>query len=196
MNAIQYNISRIIVVACLFLSGTALSGQVTTLNPGEISGHATEDKQHFCRNSIYVELLGHGLFYSVNYDYRISDKVSLSAGVSIWTIKSIDILILQVKNIKFRSIPLMVNYLIGKRSSRFELGAGIMPAYISCESGSFFYLLKSDDSNHNTIFPVIANVGYRYQPEDGGFIFRAGITPAFKAGASSVTFGLSIGYGF
>jgi len=196
MKKIQYYISRIIAGICLYLSCAALSGQITTLNPSEISQPATEEKLHFCRNSIYVELLGHGVFYSVNYDYRVSNKVSLSAGASIWSIKSMDILIFQINGIKFRSFPLMVNYLIGNRSSRFELGAGIMPAYISSEGGSVFYLMKSTDSNHTTIFPVIANVGYRYQPEDGGFIFRAGITPAFRAGASSVQFGLSIGYGF
>jgi hypothetical protein len=196
MNAIQYYTSRFIVAVCLYLSGTALSGQITTLNPGEIPQPAIEEKQHVCRNSIYVELLGHGIFYSVNYEYRMSDKISLRAGVSIWSIKSMDLLIFQINGIKFRSFPVMVNYLIGKRSSRFELGAGIMPAYISSEGGSVFYLMKSTDSNHTTIFPVIANVGYRYQPEDGGFIFRAGITPAFRAGASAVQFGLSIGYGF
>jgi hypothetical protein len=71
-----------------------------------------------------------------------------------------------------------------------------MPAYFSSEGGSFFYLMKSSDSNHTTIFSVIANVGYRYQPKDEGFIFRAGITPALRAGASAVQFGLSICYGF
>jgi hypothetical protein len=33
---------------------------------------AQKDTMRFCPSAIYVEVFGQGIFYSVNYDYRLS----------------------------------------------------------------------------------------------------------------------------
>jgi hypothetical protein len=195
MKVIQYYIFKFIIVLCLYQFCSTLSGQITTINPREISIPAPKKDSLVCRNSIYVELLGHGGLYSVNYDYRIGDKISLRAGISIWSM-SMDMILFQLNDVKFRSFPLMVNYLIGERSHRFELGVGVMPTYISTGPGTFFYIMNTSPSGHETILPVIATVGYRYQSEKGGPVFRAGATPLLSSGGAAVSFGISIGYGF
>jgi hypothetical protein len=195
MKAIQYYLFKFIIVLLLFQYCSTLSGQITTVNPAEISVPAPKKDSLVCRNSIYVELLGHGGLYSVNYDYRLGDKISLRVGISIWSM-SMDMIIFQLNDVKFRSFPIMVNYLIGERSHRLELGVGLMPTYISTGPGTFFYIINSNPSGHETILPVIATVGYRYQPEKGGIIFRAGATPILVSGRAGFSIGISAGYGF
>lgn len=193
----MYNyICGILTAICLYSHGADLSAQITTLNPGELSAPAKSEKSGLHRSSIYLELLGQGGLYSLNYDLKVSPKISLRAGISVWGFKSIDFIFFQMNEFKFRSFPIMVNYLPGKRSSRLELGLGIMPTYISTGGGSVFYLIHSDEPTKETIFPLVGNIGYRYQPEDGGIMFRAGLTPSLSSGGPGLSFGISIGFSF
>lgn len=196
MKILQYIIHGLLIVICFYTSCSDISGQITTIDPGEISIPVPKEDSHFCRNSIYVELLGSGVLYSVNYDHRIGNKLSIRAGLSMWSIKSLDFIIFQLNDIKFRSFPIMINYLAGNGSSKLELGAGIMPTYISSSVGTVFYMIKISASGHRTIFPLIGTIGYRYQPEEGGIVFRAGVSPSLSSGDGIFNIGISFGYGF
>jgi len=57
-------------------------------------------------------------------------------------------------------------------------------------------VLSSDEGNFTSTFGH-AYFGYRLQPKNGGFLFRAGITPIFtKDGFVPYRAGISFGYKF
>jgi hypothetical protein len=82
----------------------------------------------------------------------------------------------------------MGEFLIGGEEHFFELGLGVMPT-IGETSFGFFSSTKSG-------LIGTANIGYRYQPADEGFLFRASI-PFFVTGKGArVWGGVSFGYAF
>ncbi len=125
-------------------------------------------------NSVYLEGLGPGLVYTLNYDRVLGDDFSLRAGFGLVLgeeksasgEKSIKPLIL--------SIPVMLNYIGGgSRWSMLEVGAGLVLLHVGARV-SYIYVQKRDDAETS---PVAAGlIGYRYQPPNGGFMFRAGVT--------------------
>lgn len=111
---------------------------------------SSEDAEgsHVPRLSLYLDLLGPGLLYSLNVDLVIADVVALRAGYSSFTFFG-DVTL----------FPVMVSYLgYGSANHRYELGVG---AVIS-------------DGNLRTEILPTGLIGYRYQPVDGGFLFRVG----------------------
>jgi hypothetical protein len=100
----------------------------------------------------YVELGGNGAILSANGEIFLNRAVSVRAGIG---------------TVLFGvTFPVMVNFLTGKKH-HFEIGAGIVHA-----TGEFISDFES------TI--LTGNIGYRYQPVEGRWIFRAGFTPLFN----------------
>ncbi|HUX56074.1 MAG TPA: hypothetical protein VMV77_03820 [Bacteroidales bacterium] len=161
----------------------------------EFSYAIGEQQIPFRRNAIYIEMLGQGIFYSVNYDYRLSRKISLRAGFTIWSINSIDFLLIQITDLKYKSFFVMGNYLTGTKSNHLELGLGLMPTFYSGDV-SFLYFLKSDSRGYISELLGTATLGYRYQRDEGGFIFRISVAPIFSTSGAVLIGGLSIGFGF
>jgi len=86
-------------------------------------------------------------------------------------------------------IPIGLNYLIGKDGKNyFELGGGVTPVLgFNNTSGSDAF---------STTFGHL-NFGYRMQPKDGGFFFRAAINPVFGKGFFWPYYGgVAFGYKF
>lgn len=146
----------------------------------------------YCKNAVFFELLGPGVFYSVNYDRRISDHMSLRGGFTTWSLHGILLTMLGIERLSMTAIPVMVNYITGPmKSSHFEIGAGLMPSFVS---GKAFFTEEAASSA--TLLLGIASIGYRYQRPDGGFFFRAAVTPLFSQHDTAVSGGLSFGFGF
>lgn len=78
----------------------------------------------------------------------------------------------------FRSFPVMLNYLPGWGHHTAEVGFGLFV----------------DASDRNVL--GTATFGYRYQPRDGGMVFRAGWTPLADAGGVASWAGVSVGFAF
>jgi hypothetical protein len=88
------------------------------------------------------------------------------------------------------TVPLSLNYLLGKGNKFFELGLGA--TYIST-SGDAEVLFNKNESN------VVGTMSffYRVQPEDSGFAFRIGLSPVFSKDFFLPYYGgLSLGYTF
>ncbi|MBK9983827.1 MAG: hypothetical protein IPP15_15905 [Saprospiraceae bacterium] len=129
--------------------------------------------------SVYFELGGPGLA-SINFDTRFSAKeggLGGKVGVGGFTVDGVGIVF----------IPIAVNYLLGKDSRNyFEMGIGVTPVLGS----------DGDGGNFSGTFGHL-NFGYRLQPENGGFTFRAFITPIFGNGFFVPYYGgVSFGYKF
>jgi len=129
--------------------------------------------------SIYFELGGPGLA-SVNFDTRFGAKeggLGGRVGIGGFSVGGTGVLF----------IPIAVNYLLGKDTKNyFELGIGVTPVLGTGEL----------DGNFSGTFGHL-NFGYRLQPQDGGFTFRAFISPVFGSGYFIPYWGgLSFGYKF
>ena len=131
--------------------------------------------------SIYFELGGPGLA-SFNFDTRFGPKEDGIGG-------RIGIGGFKVDDVGVVFIPVGLNYLLGKDGKNyFEIGAGVTPVILSDNTDT--------DSDFSETFGW-ANFGYRMQPADGGFTFRAFITPVFGNGVFIPYYGgVSFGYKF
>ena len=132
--------------------------------------------------AIYVEIGGPGLA-SVNYDMRLQKKedgIGFRVGLGGFAVDGESVIF----------VPLGLTYLLGKdERNYFELGGGVTLVSTSEKS------LQSSD-NFATTFGHLY-FGYRMQPKNGGFLFRAGITPVFnKEGFIPYYAGISFGYKF
>ena len=134
------------------------------------------------KKSVFVEFLGNGPVISGNFDMRLkpdrNDGFGLRAGGGI--------------SGNYITIPLGLNYIIGKKRSGFETGIGITPAVKISED-------QDINGNPNEArFDAVGflNAGYRLQSRNG-FMLRANASVAY--GNSYFIFGwpgLSIGYTF
>ncbi|GAA4755623.1 hypothetical protein [Flavisolibacter ginsenosidimutans] len=133
---------------------------------------------HAQAKSVYFELGGPGLA-SINFDSRFSKgEAGLGGRVGIGGF-SVD-----GDGVVF--IPIGLNYIVGKdQRNYFEMGAGVTPVIGTGDAGDF-----SSTFGH-LLF------GYRMQPANGGFTFRAFINPVFGKGFFIPYYGgLSFGYKF
>ncbi len=137
--------------------------------------------------SVYFEILGNGLTYSLNYDQRFQnrlDGLGFKAGVSY----------LAIDGTSVSSIPFGLNYLLGKNGKYFELGLGATVLTGSDRTDVF-----PGDNERTRGSALIGNMilGYRSEPVKGGFLFRASVTPLFGYGVFWPLYGgLSVGYAF
>jgi hypothetical protein len=130
---------------------------------------------------VYFELGGPGLA-SFNFDTRFSkganDGFGGRVGIGGFSIDGSGIVF----------VPVGVNYLIGKDSRNyFELGGGVTPVF---STGNLV-----GDNFSSTFGHLI--FGYRMQPKEGGFTFRAFVNPVFGKGFFIPYYGgVSFGYKF
>ncbi len=133
------------------------------------------------QKTMYAELLGSGVFGSVNFDSRFSEKNSgLGFRVGLGMIPDVIV------------IPLEVNGLAGKKKILFEYGIGI--------SNGIFLKDKPDKTTFptgttNIGFIGFAKAGIRYQPQNKGIMFNLNWTPMVNSEEIRwAWFGLGIGY--
>lgn len=152
--------------------------------------------------SVYVELGGAGLAYSFNYDFRFDNNNINSWGMRIgaggWA-----------RNDSWGSeglltMPFQLNKLFGSRKHFFELGGGATFVYYrdryedwtgeTYENKNFNFILDTGDT---PAFMGTLNFGYRRIPVDGGFTFKANLTPIFNQnGFWPLWVGVGFGYAF
>lgn len=139
--------------------------------------------------NVFVELGGQGLLLTANYDTRFSKRRDgLGGRIGIGYIAA-------DSDNAATTIPIGLNYLLGKNNKFFEIGLGA--TFIASQSsGSFFFNDDDEVENNSTVIGTMS-FSYRVQPVDSGFSFRAGITPIFDGDFFMPYFGgLSLGYTF
>jgi hypothetical protein len=148
------------------------------------------EEERTSNNAFYAEGLGPGLFYSINYDRSFGDfagrigfgYVSVSAGASDSTGQ-----VQASASASFITVPITVSYLgIGSKTNMLELGAGATIAHVGAGGSTFEAKSTTSASESATFVLPVAMVGYRYQPPNGHFIFRAGVSPLFAGSALPV----------
>lgn len=141
------------------------------------------------KTAFYGEVGGQGVFFSFNYDRRITYTTSgfgVKAGIGYDV--SIDP--------TFWSIPVGAYYMVGDDGNFFEMGAGAtyvritnVPPGQKADFGN-----KTWDGDQRFLFGTL-DLGYRHQPRVGHLNFRAGLTPMFGPMVMLLPY-LSVGYNF
>lgn len=138
------------------------------------------------KNSIQLELFGHGLFYSLNYERILINgenyKTTAQAGFA-WYPPATDV--------REFWLPFSINELISFNQHHIEFGLGT--AFTNEEMQGLTGETTRDWSTFLT-----GRAGYRYQKPDGRFIFRIGFTPLYELDGKELhpLGGVSFGYGF
>ena len=149
----------------------------------------TNEKKSAFAKIIFVELLGAGVIGSVNADIRLKknqqDGFGVRAGFGLGESFSSD---LSSNSGRYYSIPLGINYLIGKRRNSLELGSIITPQFT----------FNKVFNGPQVVAVGVFNFGYRFQPLKEGLLFRAGWQPFYSTnnGLFPKFIGASLGYGF
>ncbi len=135
-------------------------------------------------NNIYAEALGSGLVYTLNYERLLSSSFGLRLGFGYLPVSNSS----GTKHASITSAPLTLSWFpFGASSSKLEIGAGL----------SYIDLTKSVRGfPQGSTIGYSGIIGYRYEEEDGGFLFRAGYTPIILAGSFYSWGGVSLGFGF
>jgi hypothetical protein len=137
--------------------------------------------------SVFFEVLGAGGTYSFNYDTRFQNTLNGLGG-------RVGVSYLAVDGNGLFTAPVMLNYLLGKNGKYFEMGLGATyVGFNANDRGQNDEVLFIDSDG----FFGTMNFGYRKQPVDGGFMFRAGVTPIFNKNNFIPYYGyISFGYSF
>jgi hypothetical protein len=158
--------------------------------------HAQDPAAGGAANAVYVELLGNGGLYSLNYDRRFADAVALRVGFASWTTD--DLFLGEEAETDFISVPVTAAWLMGTGNRRIELGGGVLVGTKSREEAF------GDGETSSGFVSLTGIIGYRYQPARG-FMFRVALTPFFGLGDEDEAYpedgfmpsgGLSVGYSF
>ncbi len=139
--------------------------------------------------NVFVEVGGQGLLFTANYDTRFSNKRNGIGG-------RVGIGYISLDGDHITTVPIGLNYLLGKGKNFFEVGLGATLVNVGSRNSDFFF---TDSGGSNSASTVIGTMSfsYRLQPIDSGFSLRAGITPIFNSdGFIPYYGGLSLGYTF
>ena len=178
----------------LFRAGALVGLLVSGLSPAKALDTTTtvsNDAQEAPRtdnkpapNSVFLEGMGSGLFYSVNYERRVIDDLGVRAGLSYLSVSSTasNGSTTASASSSYLTIPLTVSYLgVRGRKSGLEVGGGLTLAY---SSGSASTGVSS--ASGSGMAPIgTFMVGYRLHPVDhAGFQFRVGLMALAAKGLS------------
>ncbi len=136
------------------------------------------------KSAVFLEFLGSGVFYSINFDRRLSDMEKgwgINAGFEFIPTGSNKL------EGNFTGIFLKANHLLGKATHFLELSAG--PVYLG---GNADFL---GDYQYKKSLGISAGAMYRLQTKRG-FLLRAGLSLTKTKAIYTVLPGLSLGYAF
>jgi hypothetical protein len=144
-------------------------------------------------NTVYLELGGNGLWYSLNYERILPQNIALRVGTSYMSMSASS----GTANASISSfgVPLTASYLgLGGANHKFELGGGILFEKFSGQASSGF----GEKAEGGGLFPMATFIaGYRYAPARGGFNFKLALTPVWHPDLGTFMWGgMAFGVGF
>src|ERR1700743_1771229 len=139
------------------------------------------------KTAVYCEVGGQGIFFSMNYDRRITYTTS-GFGVRVGLGYDVSF------DPTYMSIPVGLYYMAGDGGNFFEAGVGA--TYVSITNvppgGKVDFANKDWNGDQKFLFGTL-NIGYRHQPKESHLNFRTGLTPMFGRTVMLIPY-LSVGY--
>lgn len=160
---------------------------VIILTVSLFSQNAFTQPSSSARNTIYAELLGPGLLYSLNYDRMMTENLSGRIGFSMLNLDAGKPG--EPSKVNVTTIPVTLNYLYGKRNHKLELSGGL----VFITASQKFDGVSSIEGSGSL---ATAGLAYRYHPVNGGLNFRLGVSPIFDNNMFLTWGGVSLGYSF
>lgn len=157
MRSWRFLFTAVVVIILLFLISSASVFSQGKDTDGDLKGKET----------VFIELLGNGGWYSLNYDrvffHKRRDALTWRAGLTYMP---------YTNHTQSSEISLLgeCNYLRGKRRHFLELGIGF----------TYWRVFRVDqhlDQERYINFYLFPRIGYRYQKAEGGMFFRVGFLP-------------------
>lgn len=166
-NLARRSTTRVAIRSCLLLATLGLARPAFAQQQASQATAAPAERS--ANDTLYLELLGPGLLGSLDYE-RLFDEVAVRIGLGAIAVPEDSGSSLHV------SVPMTLSYLGTRyRQHVFEVGVGAAFIASSCNAPNPCDVFWPEPV---TLAPVIL-AGYRYQPSDGGFAFRAGFAPTF-----------------
>lgn len=141
------------------------------------------------QQSIYLELGGNGIIYSLNYDVLFKNGYGIRLGGSYlyermgWVNSNDRGTFSHLESNALLGV-VMGQKMFGKTASKFELGAGLL----------FGTIYEPDDWDFIKPPGLTFSAGYRFYPTDPGkFTFKAAFTPVLTRDGFHSRFGISLG---
>ncbi len=168
--------------------------EVTVATPASAAPSVVTPDVARAPNVVFIELLGNGLVYSVNYERLLSGgSIGLRAGVSFFTYAVSNAS--GSGNLTLATFPFVASYYYGTVHHKLQLGLGATVLALSASSDSTG--AKYEGSGAGLGVAATAVIGYRYVRPAGGFTFGAGFTPLLRPSKGLLPWGgLSAGYSF
>ena len=158
--------------------------QQTTAVPD--SAHKTASAS--ARNALYVELLGAGLLYSINYDRHLIGRMHARVGYATFGSG------FGSGDSKLHLVPMQLMF-VSDAEDALEIGAGVTMVVDRGRNAIRPHDSSAPSSDLRAVASLI--IGYRYQPVENGFLFRIGFTPFIGYDGRFLPFGgISFGYAF
>lgn len=154
----------------------------------------------YCQNSraVYLEFLGASNGIGVGYDARFDKdaasglgwRAGIGFGYSSGMVVGVSGSGYDFYDQSFRlAVPLEINYLFGKKASRFDLGAGAMLC-----ADRYTSMSGSDPKNVTGVIPYLST-GYRLVTRKG-FVLRAGFLTVYDFNGKNFVFWPHLGFGW
>ena len=150
------------------------------------------------KNSIYLEFLGKGLFYSLNYErniFQINELIgiNLSSGIGVFPGltsigKSTDLFIPFEGNVSFSKNHHHAVIGYGTTYWRYKIN------HIEIDNSNLSQQPVPPSLIATTEWFAHMVFEYRYKKPEGGFLFKIGYTPLFFAPIPNTSFNSSINY--
>ncbi|WP_040005511.1 hypothetical protein [Fibrisoma limi] len=136
------------------------------------------------RNTVYIEALGSGGIYSVNYERLLLTRPKQAYGVRVGT--------------SYFGSP-RTTVLVGELFT--IVGGGNHHGDFGIGLGGFVRSNTASELIRRNGMYAVPRLSYRYQKPNGGLMLRAGFTPIIELSSAAIDrfgpwFGLSIGHGF
>ena len=143
-------------------------------------------------NTVFLELGGNALLYSLSYERVLPSDVSLRAGFGYMSVSASSGA--ASSSVSSLGIPITVSYLGIGGSTKLELGGGVLFQKFSGATSTGF----GDEIEAGVFVPMATFiVGLRLAPPQGGFNFKLGFTPMWHPDIGLFPWGsLAFGVGF
>ncbi len=135
------------------------------------------------KKAVFFELLGAGILYSLNYDFRLRRNTNQGFGLRLGLGKG-QYVSNETFGGRYTTLPINFNYIYGKGRTGLEAGISLTPEFT----------FRDFDNRIN--FHSSLNLGFRYQPLNKGIVFRLAYNPWIIGGNPGTSIGISLGYGF
>jgi len=134
------------------------------------------------------------MFYSINYERMVTNKISARLGYTNWSLSGFPLGFVTITDFGLWGFPVMVDFLLGDSNRHLELGLGALVGEVHFEAEDMFWGMKVD--GYRLFALGTGTFGGRYQPKTGGFLFRIGVTPFFDFEEVMLSGGMSFGFVF